>query len=229
MSSRPESLLRRSQLARWHIARGAVFASHADRSVVAAYENETVDGPGLCDLSLLPRTGLKGRGAADFLASLIAALPQMPNKALVTRDGSVVARLSNEEFLILGSLDFDPQVVSDIEAATSSASDKAAYLLPRADSHCLFALIGAAAADALAKLCAVDLRVRKFPPGSIAQTSIARVNGIIISSEFGPQPGFFILCDTASSEYLWSSIIAAIDAYGGSAVGLQSVTSTDRI
>jgi len=229
MSLRPESLLRRSQLARWHIEHDAVFASFADRSVVIAYQNEAFAGPGLCDLSLLPRTGLKGRGAPDLLASLLTHLPQMPNHALTNSDGTVVARLSNEEFLILGPLDFDSHVVREIDTATNSASEKAAYPLPRADSHCLFALIGAKAADAMAKLCAVDLRTHKFPPGAIAQTSIARGNGIIISHEFGPEPGFFILCDAASTEYLWNSIIDAIDEYGGGAVGLQSITSTDRI
>ena len=227
MSSQPESLLRRSQLARWHIAHDAVFESHADRSVVTAYANEVVDALGLCDLSLLPRTGLKGRGAPKFMASLVSDLPQEPNNALFTKDGTIVARLSNEEFLILGSLSFDSQVVADIEATTNSAGDKAAYPLPRADSHCLFALVGAAAADAMAKLCAVDLRARKFPPGAIAQTSIARVSGVVISHEFGSQSGFFILCDTASTEYLWRSIIDAIGEYGGGAIGLQSISTTD--
>jgi glycine cleavage system aminomethyltransferase T len=85
--------------------------------------------------------------------------------------------------------------------------------------------IRAAAADAMAKLCEVDLRGRKFPPGSIAQTSIARVNGVVISHNFGPRPGFFILCDTASTEYLWRSIIDAIDEYNGGAVGLQNITT----
>jgi sarcosine oxidase subunit gamma len=159
------------------------------------------------------------------MASLVSDLPQEPNIALVTHDGTIVARLSNEEFLILGSLSFDSQVVADIEAATISAMEKAAYPLPRADSHCLFALVGAAAADAMAKLCEVDLRGRKFPPGSIAQTSIARVNGVVISHNFGPRPGFFILCDTASTEYLWRSIIDAIDEYNGGAVGLQNITT----
>lgn len=228
MRSRSEPTLRRSQLARWHKAHGALIEPHADLSIVTSYPNEATEGPGLCDLSLLPRTGLKGRGAPELLKSLLADIPTQPNHALVTADGLVIAKLSNEEFLLLGPLNFDARQVTDIETATLASINLAAYPLPRADSHCLFALVGDTGATAMAKLCAVDLRAKKFLPGAIAQTSIASVNGIVISREFNKEPGFYILCDVASAEYLWKALIDAIEEFGGSAVGVQRITPLDQ-
>ena len=51
------------------------------------------------------------------------------------------------------------------------------YPVPRADSHCWFALSGLHAAEMFAKICGVDLRAHRFAEGAIAQTSVARMTG----------------------------------------------------
>ena len=96
-------------------------------------------------------------------------------------------------------------------------------LLPRADSHCWFALTGIHAAETFSKVCAVDLRSGKFAQGEVAQTSIARVNAIIVRNDLGPTPCFYILSDVSSAEFLWLSLLDAMLEFKGAAVGTAAL------
>ncbi len=221
MSAYPQNSLRRSQLYRWHHEHGAHFANIANLVVVNNYDSERGDGPGLCDLSLLPRTGLKGPDAIRLLQSTVDDTPMEPNQSILTSDDTRIARLSLEEFLLLGSVDFETSEIAMVDQALAATSGMT-YSLPRADSHCLFALKGRDSPEVLAKLCAIDLRPGWFATGAVAQTSMARVNAIIIQHHFAAEPGFFLLADSASTEYLWTCLLDALQEFDGGAVGLDS-------
>ena len=47
----------------------------------------------------------------------------------------------------------------------------------------------------MAKLCAVDLRPDRFQNGSIAQTSVAKLNSVIIRQDIGNTLCVYLLCD----------------------------------
>ena len=66
----------------------------------------------------------------------------------------------------------------------------------------------------MAKLCGVDLRDEAFPCGAIAQTSMARVNVVVIHHVLGGEDSFSILCDSAGVEYLWRSLQDALLEFG---------------
>ncbi|MHC9038089.1 hypothetical protein ACYTTR_20395, partial [Cobetia marina] len=55
----------------------------------------------LADMSALGRAGVRGREAADWLASLDFTVPDTPNTARLQTDGSWLVRLSVGEFLQL--------------------------------------------------------------------------------------------------------------------------------
>ena len=63
-----------------------------------------VTGLKLADLSLIPRWGLKGRDAFAWLAGQGAGVPTRDNVAERQRDGSLIARLSPGEALVLAAL-----------------------------------------------------------------------------------------------------------------------------
>lgn len=68
----------------------------------------------LTDLSTLPRTGFKG--ARGWLEEHGAQLPNSPNQAAQQEDGSLIARLSIDELLILSDLNSDatlPAILQD--------------------------------------------------------------------------------------------------------------------
>jgi sarcosine oxidase subunit gamma len=75
----------------------------------------------------------------------------------------------------------------------------------------------------MAKLCAVDLSAESFVVGQIAQTSVARINAIVMNVSDAQAPKFNILCDRASSLYLWNVLLDAIAEFDGKAIGIQGL------
>jgi sarcosine oxidase subunit gamma len=170
----------------------------------------------LCDLSPLPRTGFKGADTPRWLAAQGLSFPEAHNWVTAQEDGSLVARLSPGEFLLLGRTDGAPSAVERLQAAWSwEAEAGMCFPVPRQDSHAWFYFGGPKAPGAMAKLCGVDLRPKRFPAGSIAQTSVARLNAIVIAQA----GGFYLLADSASAEYFWACLTDAMAEFGGSTIG----------
>jgi sarcosine oxidase subunit gamma len=225
-SPNPERFIRRSQLYRWHLKNNAEFDT-ADGSVThyadLAKESESVGQLGLADLSNLPRTGFKGPGAAEWIVGNGVALPEAPNLAHAHSDSSLLVRLSHQELLVLSDLKRQSMLADTLPQNWSVEASQGVSLLPRADSHCWFALTGIHAAEMFSKVCAVDLRPGKFAQGEVAQTSIARVNAIIVRNDLGPTLCFYILSDVSSAEFLWLSLLDAMLEFEGAAVGTAAL------
>lgn len=221
----PTSALRRSQLYRRHTKLGADFVTLGDSVVVSRYQSmgdEKIQAQqlGLVDLSTLPRIGFKGAGTPDWALSLGIDLPTEPNRALVQADGTLVARLSQSELLLTSGLDNLSQCIVD---ATEAAPAKSVYSLPRSDSHSWLALCGSQASATLAKVCGVDLRAHKFANGEVAQTSIAKINGVIVRHDQGKKLSYSIFSDSSSVEFLWDSLLDAMAEFNGTAIGIQAL------
>jgi sarcosine oxidase subunit gamma len=82
---------------------------------------------------------------------------------------------------------------------------------------------GDKSAEMFAKICGVDLRPKHCPVGTIAQTSIAKMSGIIIRADLGRTLAYHLLADIASAEYLWNCVVDAIAEYDGGIVGLAAL------
>ncbi|RMQ44392.1 Sarcosine oxidase subunit gamma [Pseudomonas cichorii] len=163
----------------------------------------------LLDLTDTPRVGFRGPQSAEYLQGRGFSLPDTPNRAVTQADGSHVARLSQTEYLILGSPDDGGERIAD-EEARWELDHSANYLLPRQDSHAWLQLSGVCIAGVMAKLCGVDLRTEAFVPGAVAQTSAARINVIVINAGVDSTPCFQILCDRASLEYFKGAVLDAM-------------------
>lgn len=168
----------------------------------------------LTDLTDLPRVGFRGAGSAHYLQGRHFALPDAPNRAAIQVDGSWVARLSQTEYLLLGSTQDQGERIAD-EEARWELDHQANYLLPREDSHAWFQLSGEHLPEVMAKLCGVDLSAQIFGPGAVAQTSAARINVIVINATSAQQPRFYILCDRASTAYFHDALLDAIEEFSG--------------
>lgn len=158
----------------------------------------------LTDRSPLPRSGFKGADTAPWLAAQGLVFGDAHNRAYPQADGSLIARLSPGEFLILGSDRLDGEWSWEAELGLC-------FPVPRRDSHCWFHLSGAQVPDLFAKLCGIDLRRHKFADGAIAQTSVARLNGIVIRQG----DDYHLLADSASAAYLWGCLMDAMEEFGG--------------
>jgi len=173
---------------------------------------------GLADLCNLPRFGLRGPAAAGYLQGQGYRLPESPNQALRQPGGEWLLRLSQSEYLLLGALADGGARVATLEAAGASLGP-GCYPLPRQDSHAWLILTGAQLPALLAKLCGVDLG-RPFAVGQVVQTSVARLNAILLNAGDGALPHVHLLCDRASAHYLWHALLDALQEFEGGALGV---------
>lgn len=228
----PEHFARRSQIYRWHRAHSARFVDYDGRCLVADYgdvdrERRQAHTLALCDLSLTPRVGFKGRGATTWLEDHLEVMPDAPNRATALNGGGVVARLSLEEHLILDGVSAATPGVATLTESWKRERPTRTYQLPRADSHALFVVSGELGAGMLAKLCSVDLRSTVFPGGGVAQTSVARSNAIIVRRPCRDTPCYFLLGDASSAQYHWDCLLDAMVEYDGRAVGVEAIRHLD--
>lgn len=187
-------------------------------------DHETLKRCALVDLTHLSRVGFRGTESADYLKNLGFKLPDQPNIAMSQQDQTTVARLSATEYLILGGLNDFGDKVAQIEANWHMTAQQN-FLLPRQDSHAWVQLTGVHIAQVMAKLCAVDLNAQNFGVGQIAQTSVARINAIIINVSDEICPKFNILYDRSAAVYLWDVLIDAMAEFDGKVLGVNSLTA----
>lgn len=198
-------------------------------NVVASYSNEADETRrakrlAVCDLSTLPRHGITGAGSVAWLEQRSLKLPAAANQAVLQSSGDLLARLSAQEFLLLPVLsDTVPTDPNALIGADDAAMQ--AYALPRRDSHCWFTVSGRHAAGMFSRICGVDLRETVFGNGQVAQTSLARVNGILIRRDYGATPNYHLLASSAAAEYLWACLIEAMTEFDGGAIGVKSLLS----
>ena len=207
---------------------GGTFGEHAGVTAVTDFGDP--DGEiaaarrlGLADLSPLPRAGLRGPGAREWLTAQGVELPDEPNQARAQPDGAIAVTRSWTEVLVLGAIQGADSLCARLDAGAGDAHRARAYPLPRFDGLFWFALTGASAAGCLAKLCGVDMRESAFPVCSVAQTSLARLSAVIVRVDAGATPLFHLLGDSASAEYAWTSLLDALQEVGGKPVGLRAL------
>ena len=195
-------------------------------------ETELVKNLALCDLTALSRFGLRGRNAASWLQQQLETDLPAINQAVKVHEGLLVVRLSEAEFTLLEELE---DSLDSVEDFFNKAGDEAmrndypdVYYLPRQDSHSCLMVCGKHSATMFSKICAVDLRTHVFSNLSVAQTSLARSNAIIIRRDLQEVPGYFILVDSSLTEYLWGCLLDAMQEFEGGVVGYEVIRSSCR-
>ncbi len=225
----PNSVARRGFVYRSLAARGAEFIEISGGAIAAGFggsveeEVAAARSLGLADLSPLPRIGFKGPGALEWLRARGIAGLDRDNRADRQESGEFAVRLAPGEALILGAIASESDLCRRLEEAWSSADAPSFYPVLRGDGYFWFALTGADAAPMLAKLCGVDLRPGRFADGEVAQTSVARLNTVIVRADLGDVPVFQLLGDSASAEYYWGVLMDAMAEFEGRPVGLAAL------
>lgn len=228
----PSDFSRRSFVYRKLAALGAEFGELAGGAVALDFgeprrEADAARRLGLCDLSVLPHSGFKGAGTVDWLAGQGLSVPPESNQATRQENGVLALRLAPSELVLLAGLDGDGAPLADLESAWRDAglppASPRGFPTPRQHTHAWFLVSGAQAAAMFAKICGVDLRPGKFASGRIAQTSVARLNTVIVRDDQGETLAYHVLVDSASAEYLWGCLLDAMTEFDGAPVGLTAV------
>jgi sarcosine oxidase subunit gamma len=222
----PNAVLRRGFHYRDLALAGARFRRIGDAAVAADYgianEAEKAHELAIVDLSPLPRTGFKGPRIAAWLAENGVVLGERSNHAYPQAKGMLVARLAPGEVLILGPSDGDDAATTALEAAWTYRVS-GVWPVPRRDASFWFVVTGHSAASMFAKICGVDLRPKSFAYHAVAQTSVARSNAIVIRDDRGSVPAYHLLGDSASTSFMWTSLIDAMAEFVGRPVGLATL------
>jgi sarcosine oxidase subunit gamma len=225
-SANPQDALHRSFNYRDLVAAGARFRALGDSMVAADYsgtdEADSARVLGLAELSPLPRCGFKGPRMADWLAAKGVPLGPESNRAYRVDNGILAARLAPSEVVLLGGLNGDHAPIAALEKAWSYDC-AGVWPVPRRDASFWFAVTGEKSSAMFAKICGVDLRPKSFENHAIAQTSVARTNGIVIRADIGEVLAFHLLGDSASASFAWMSLLDAMTEFGGRAVGLDAL------
>jgi len=213
------------------IREGARFYALTNAALAADYggdpeiERAQARRLGLADLSPLPRTGYKGREALRWLRAQGLTIGEENHRAW--RQGHshdpVVARLADTEALILSDTGVTVGLCARLARVHTADKPARCYHVPRRDSSAWFAVTGEHAGTMFAKLCGVDLRHHRFPSGSVAQTSLARMNVVVIRSDLSETPVYFLIFDSASTDYLWKCLKDAMAEFDGAAVGHEAL------
>ena len=225
----PATLAWRSPL-RGAVPAGARWGALDDAAIVdRVAEGETIGRLAIADLSPLPRLGFKGRGTLAAMPARGVAVAPEPNRAVRQDDGGLCLVLGPGEVTLLAPLEGGGRRLADMEAAWRIEDGENTYPVPRRASHAWLAVAGPAAADMFAKLCGVDLRPHKFADLSIAQTSVARLNAVVVRADRGSLLTFHLLADSASAVYLLGCLLDAAGEYGGRLVGRETLAQQDVV
>ncbi len=230
MNANPSEKIKRSIIYREHInySSNTIFAAINNGSIVNSYtdnedEHKFISKLAIADLTLINRIGFKGVDTCNWLKSLNIDKPKKPNTAKLLADDTLVVRLSSNEFLFLDSLTHNAKTCNYLNDSWQFNKGFLCYKLLRDHSHSLFAVTGRYASNMLAKLCAVDLELSAFPIHNVAQTSVARLNSIVVRSSIGNEEMFYILSDSASALYMWNCLLDAMTEFSGKAVGIKAL------
>jgi sarcosine oxidase subunit gamma len=173
----------------------------------------------LANLSALPRIGFKGRGTIDAMKTRGFAVEATPNRAFRQADGSLCMVLAPGEVFLLAAPHGDGGRFDALLRDWRIEDEERTYPLLRRDSHAWFAVIGDSASDFFSRICGIDLRLHRFADLSIAQTSVAKLNAIIVRADAGQKPVFHCLADSASADYLGRCLQDAAGEFGVSWIG----------
>ncbi len=224
----PTEANRRSFVYRKLLAAGATFETLGDGTVATNFPEVHADAMkclAICDLSGLPRVGIKGRDTIDWLRSLGFGCDDIPNQTHYQANGTVLAVLSPNEAALLSPLTAPNLTLMDLVDKCSLDNETRCYPVPRADMNFEFLVSGQHAAEMFSKVCGINLRPSTFPANCLAQTSVASVHAIVLRADVGKNLAYRILGDSTSAEYIWDCLTDAMSEYGGTAVGFSDVRS----
>lgn len=201
-----------------HLAQADAATTHNGYQLSHALELPLPAELTLRDCTHVARIGLKGRGSAVWLARQGVAVPAAPNRAARDASGCIVARLGNEDFLLIGTLDAHSEHPARLMTSWQKEHDAGArnigFPTPKQYSHALLHLAGERAPDLLAALCAVDLRPGYFAYDALAQTISAGIVATFLRHDLDGRTGYLMLVDTSLALYFWESVVDAAQGLG---------------
>lgn len=171
----------------------------------------------LADASCFARAGVKGPGAAAWLAQRGVAAPARPN-TWIDAAGGLVARLGASEFLLE---DGYAAGAAAALAAQPPAGVVGVYPVLRQDAS--FVVAGDEALAALAEVCSFNFARPDLPSDLLVMTRVAHVSALVIPFAIGGRRAFRLWCDGSFGPYLLECLLEVAEGLGGGLAGLADL------
>ncbi len=225
----PQDFHRRTPLRRALDEQGVGWSALADAMIADPPDPDgAASRLGIADLTPLPRLGFKGRGTIPAMRARGIALEAEANRAFRQPDGALCLVLAASEVVLLSNLAGDGARLAALEEGYRIEDGEGAYPVPRREGSAWFAVTGRDAPEMFSKLCGVDLRPHRFEPLRIAQTSVARLNAVVVRADLGGTLAFHVLADSASAAYVWDCLRDGAQEFDGRLIGVSVLRDLER-
>ncbi|MGH9428288.1 MAG: hypothetical protein ACRD2L_18545, partial [Terriglobia bacterium] len=181
----------------------------------AATESQLKWELSLCDISCLPKIGVKGPESLAWLAQAGILVPENVYGCCSLGEGGLAIRTDRYEvFLEDGPASHK---VSELEHELRSYSS-GVYRVRRQDAS--FLLTGVRSNAVLRETCGVDF---SQPPDGVVMTRVAGVSCMVLPLQAEETPAFRFWLDPSYGSYLWDALLEIVRDQGGDAIGLDAV------
>ncbi|HKB83650.1 MAG TPA: hypothetical protein VKD04_10660 [Burkholderiales bacterium] len=197
----------------WEERHGMEIASRIGSDDASKLESVAV-----ADLSFLPKLGLKGPAAEQWLASLDITLPAKANGWAPLAGHGVIARLGRSEFFLEDSN--ASGTVGSIRTALGSGAP-GVYPVIRQDAG--FALAGKHVNELLVQTCNVNFAQFNPQERIAVMTQMIGVSILAIRTDYKEMPCYRIWCDPTFAPYFWGTVAEIAGELGGGVIGADGL------
>jgi sarcosine oxidase, subunit gamma len=162
----------------------------------------------ITDVSTLPKFGVKGRQASDWLQKQGIDAPTSPNHWLSTKNGCLVMRLGSSEFFVEDS--FDGKFVSTLYQAIKTQSENV-YFVPHADAS--FMLSGEGALSLLTQVCMLHIS-HELQENQLAITQVAGISAVLLKQSINGFNVYRLWCDGSYQRYMFDTLTSIANTMG---------------
>lgn len=130
----------------------------------------------------------------------------------IDRDGTLIAAVRPDEWLLLGSESGVEEVVKSVPL------DGHVTLVDLTHGRAAIRLTGAVATAALEKVCSLDWSDAMTPDGAATSASVAKVTCDVVRNDIAGVPSYLVLCDRSLGQYLYDALADAAAEFGVSGI-----------
>ncbi|MCI0628323.1 MAG: hypothetical protein L0387_42845 [Acidobacteria bacterium] len=180
----------------------------------AARENKLKTELSICDMSCLPKMGVRGPESLAWLAQAGIPAPERIYGWRLLGDSGLVIRTDRHEVFLEDGL--TSHRISELEPQLQSRPS-GVYLVCRQDAS--FLLSGAKCNSVLRETCGVDF---SRPPDGLVMTRVAGASCMVLPVQVEGTSAFRLWLDPSYGLYLWEAILEIVRHHGGDAIGLDA-------
>ena len=202
-------------------ARGAEWRSVDGIDVVvriqdADTERVAMESLGLCDLSGLRKTGLKGRDAESWLAGEEIDVPRTVFESRSLESRGIIVRVGSDEFFLQDGIGN-----STVSLVAERMKSHDGLLFRVEHQEATFLLIGSRSLEVLAQTCGINFSV--MAPRQVVFTRVAGVSCGVFPDSVGEIPTYRIWVDPSYAVYLWETLVEICESLDGCVIGAACV------